>query len=441
MFGLKSSHIEDRLDKIEQDINHNKEIRHEISLLRRDVNDLHSIIMLKDASLYIPKKRRIVFIGTGQIHENVIQSYIWLYKLIQKGEIISDIEFMFVAVSELEEKLLANYGYPCKRWKYQTSLAYYLLETKVVVLSSHQYSHWGNNLLSHCISGAIRVQLWHGLPAKNIGLSGIADNMEFHFFVRLLQDSVMTQHICIQNSSQDAMEEYSRALPYAHQHVTGDARTDILFNEEYRQEFLRNKPVEIITDWIKNNQNAIKVVFAPTYREVPNGNLELYDRLLDVLANVDSKKVAIAIKLHVGIVLTTKQFLALKDVANKYGHLLIDYYDEIYSTFADFDAMIADYSSIRVDFAITGKPVLLWRYDLKQYKAKRQTDVVALFDEIDRVSEILPDRFDADIIIEKISQDIYKETRKALISENLPYLIDGQAAKRTLNIVLDVINN
>lgn len=441
MFGLKSSHLEDRLDKIERDINNNKDVRHEVSLLRRDVNDLHSIIMLKDASLCIPKKRRIVFIGTGQIHENVIQSYIWLCKLIQKGELVSDIEFMFVAVSDLEEKLLINYGYPCKRWRYQTSLAYYLLETKVVVLSSHQYSHWGDNLLSHCIVGAIRVQLWHGLPAKNIGLSGIPDNMEFHFFARLIQDSVMTQHVCIQNFAKDVAEEYGRALPYARQHVTGDARTDILFNEEYRQEFLQNKPVKIITDWIKNNQNAIKVVFAPTYREVPNGNLELYDRILDVLTNVDSKKVAMAIKLHVGIDLTAEKFVALKDAASKYGHLLIDYHDEIYSTFADFDAMIADYSSIRVDFAITGKPVLLWRYDLKQYKAKRQTDVVALFDEIDRVSEVLPDRFDADIIIEKVSQDVHKEARQTLIGENLPYLIDGQAAKRTLSVVLDVINN
>lgn len=443
MFGL--SEIKQKLYEIEKiiemsekgEVGKLQKVEKDISLLRRDVNDLHTIFMLKDASAHMPKKNRIVFIGTGQINENVVHAYIHLQQAIANKEIEFNGELLFLAVSETEERLFANFGFPCRRWHYQTSLAYYLLETKVVVLSSHQYSFWGNNLLNHCISGAIRVELWHGLPAKNIGLSGIPDNMEFHFFARLLQDSVMTKHVCIQNSNQDVVQEYRQAFPFAKQHVTGDSRVDILFNEAYRQQFLKNKPSKAITEWLKRSGDVLRVLFTPTYRQSKQANEVLYEKICEMLQKIDSKKVAVAIKLHVGISLPKKQYEDLRDLANKNGHLLIDYHDEVYSVFNDFDAMIADYSSIRVDFALTGKPILLWCYDLKEYKASRLTGRVDVFDKLDCTSEYLPDSFDEKILTEAITQDVMREERQQVVNNCLGLLVDGKASSRSIQAILE----
>lgn len=437
MNGLSEyfSHIEQQLKKTDSI----DTIKHQVSLLRRDVNDLHSILMLKNASKKIPKKNLLVFIGTGQINENVFHAYIHFQKALQLGKIKFDGEVLFIARTELEYNLLNNYGYPCEQWKYQNKLALKLLEAKAVVLSSHLYSFFGDCLLTHCVADAIKIQLWHGLPAKNIGLSCIDNPLEFHFFVRLLEDSVSADHVCIQNNNQDVINEYSRAFPFAKQHITGDCRTDILFNEGYRREFLKNKNNFIITEWIKLNKNNIKVLYAPTYRESAKSISEHYDKLLELLSIFDNQKVKLAIKLHIGIVLTNQQKLTIANLCEEKGHLFIESMDEVYSTFNDFDTIIVDYSSIRSEFALTGKPIFLWRFDKESYK--RPTDVVDTFSQLDNVSYELPSTISAENFVKTYMEDPKKDIRQLFVEKELQTFSNGSAAERTINVFLEVMKS
>jgi CDP-glycerol glycerophosphotransferase len=76
------------------------------------------------------------------------------------------------------------------------------------------------------------------------------------------------------------------------------------------------------------------------------------------------------------------------------------------------DVLVTDYSSVMFDFAVTGRPIVLYGYDLAKYSTKRglyvnlpeiapgpvlstSTDVVEALRSIDEVAAAHADRYDA----------------------------------------------
>lgn len=411
-----------------------KGIGEKLSILRRDVNDVHSMILLRNAAKILPKKNRLVFIGTGQLNENVLHAYLHFQRELKSGNIDFDGDVLFVAMAELEYKFVQSFGYPCEKWQYQPELSYYLLQTKAVVLSSHLWSIWGDNLLSHCVSNAIKIQLWHGLPAKTIACSVINNSMEYHHFVSLLEDSVSVDHICIQNDHSDVIAEYARAFPCAKQHVTGDCRSEIIFNKEYQREFLKHKENKTLINWLNKNKNDKKVLYTPTFRDSKDGNDELYNKLLELIDSLSKVGVKLAIKLHVAINFTKEKRKVLSLLCEKFGYILIDDLDEVYSVFNEFDGMITDYSSIRVDFALTGKPIFLWKFDAETYK--RKTDVIDLFVQLDQCSYELH----SDSILDLLVNDPKMAQRHEFVQKNLKFS-EGNTVDRTIKVFLDVMKS
>ncbi|MDY3277120.1 MAG: CDP-glycerol glycerophosphotransferase family protein [Staphylococcus chromogenes] len=414
------------------------EINQQLKVLRRDVNDLHSMLLLRSAASKLAKKNRLVFLGTGQINENVLHAYLHFYRALQQGKIEFSGEVLFIARTQIEYDLVKKFGYPCELWKYQAPLAYYLLETKVVVLASHAWSKWGNCLLSHCIAGAKKIQLWHGLPAKTIGASVIDDKMNFHHFASLLEDSASVDHVCIQNNNEDVIAEYARAFPSAQQHVTGDCRSDILFNEEYRKLFIKAKGGSKLQNWLNNNRDKIKILYAPTFRETPETKLQHYNKVMELISSLSGSNIRLAIKLHVACGFTPKQYAELSESCEKNGFILADNLDEVYSIFTEFDAMIADYSSIRIDYALTGNPIFLWDFDQDTYT--RTTDVINTFAELDSVSYKLPKDISIEAVERVLKDDPQKIERYAFVDKELKTFTNGNSAKRTIQVLLDVLN-
>lgn len=439
MLGEYFSNLEKEVNNISHLMKKNDEMARHLDGDRRDINDLHTILMLREASKKIPKKNRLVFIGTGQINENVVHAYLHFHKAIESKKIKFDGETLFIARSELEYQLITAFGFPCEVWHYQPLLTRYLLETKAVVFSSHLYSNWGDCLLTHCIADAIKIELWHGLPAKTIGAACITNELEFHFFSRLLYDSVNTDYVCIQNDKDDVKKAYSDCFPYAKQYVTGDVRTDILFNQSFREEYLKNKSSKLTKEWLDRNPDKFKLLYCPTYRETPSSIEIHYKKMLDLLKGIDNSQLLIAVKLHVGIVLTNEQKQELDQVCREKGFLFIDNFDEVYSVFNDFDGMIVDYSSIRSDFALTGKPIFLWRFDQNTYH--RTTDIVAAFGKLDKVSYELGQNIESTLLLECLRKDPLASQRKEVVEKELAEFSNGSSAERTIRVFLDVMES
>lgn len=441
MFEERLATLQQQIKIIDSESKVLKEIEDTFKILRRDIDDLHSIIMLRSLAEKLTKKKRIVFIGTGQINENVVHAYLHMQKMLQDSDIQFNGEIMFVARNGLEYDLIRNFGYPCEIWRHQSFLATYILESKVIVLSSHIFSEWGNNLLTHCASNATIVQLWHGLPAKSVGASVIKNASSFHNYARLFYDTAMVDHVCIQNFSQDVVDEYRRAFPRAIQHATGDVRTDMLFDDKYRQAFTQNKANQSFQHWLANQQGKTKILYTPTYRETLETTSDLFYKIKWFLSSLENFSVALAIKLHVATKFTLEQKQELEQICTQAGHFYFsDFRDEIYSAFTEFDAMLGDYSSIRADFALTGKPIFLWRFDETTYNKQREIDVVEAFAQLDEVSYHLSSEFQIDQLLNIIAKDEKHDIRQQFVNDHLKIFSDGHSAQRTIQVLLDIAN-
>lgn len=440
MFDAYFMSLENSLNTLIQDKNNDKnelaKIKADLSILRRDLNDMHSIVMLRDIAKKIKKENLIAFIGIGGLSENSVHAFIYCKLLQEKGKIDSNIEMIFIAQTQVEYDFLSSYDFDgVYLWQYQSSVAKKLLQAKTVVASTHLFSEWGRCLLSACVSSATVIQLWHGLPAKAIGMAGLADRGDFHFFARMLNDIINTNYVFIENSLSNTKQVYEASFPDCNLIDTGSIRLHQLFDEEYRQSFVGKKPNKAIPDWINQNQNQFKVLYVPTYRENKNLEIGLFNEIKSILQR-KYLGIGLAIKLHIAFNFNAHQIQELKNLAIQNGHLYIEKYDEVYSSFPDFDAMITDYSSIKIDFSVLGKPVFLYQFDKDAYA--RKTDVIELFGELDKVSYAL-NNFDE--LNELLSKDEKRVERENFVNHRLKGLLYNDSANKVINNIMKIHND
>ena len=109
-------------------------------------------------------------------------------------------------------------------------------------------------------------------------------------------------------------------------------------------------------------------------------------------------------------------------------------YDDINELYVISDLLITDYSSVFFDYAILGRPMLFYMYDMEEYRDEVRgfyIDINSLPGEVLKTEEELVDA------IEKIDYD--EERNRALLSRfNAEYnqMNDGKASQRLLDILL-----
>lgn len=433
--------LENTLNSVMQQCNNDKkqlaEVEKTLSILRRDLNDLHTIAMLRGVAQKIKKKNVIAFIGTGQLNENSLHAFLWAKMMQGRGELPQTIELMFLASNQSEYDFVVSYGFSdVYFWQYQSKLAFKLLYVNTIVVSTALISVWGNCLLPACFHNATKIQLWHGLPAKEIGIAPIDDTgIHFHFWARMLDDVIHTDYVFIENNLENTRKVYEASFPDCNLIDTGSIRLHQLFDEEYRQSFVGKKPNKAIPDWINQNQNQFKVLYVPTYRENKNLEIGLFNEIKSILQR-KYLGIGLAIKLHIAFNFNAHQIQELKNLAIQNGHLYIEKYDEVYSSFPDFDAMITDYSSIRIDFSVLGKPVFLYQFDKDAYA--RKTDVIELFGELDKVSYAL-NNFDE--LSELLSKDEKRVERENFVNHRLKGLLYNDSANKVISNIVKIHND
>lgn len=440
MFDAYFMNLENSLNMLIRDKNNDKneleKIKEDLFILRRDLNDIHSIVMLRDAAKKIKKENLIAFIGIGGLSENPIHAFIYCKLLQRQGEIDVGIEIIFIAQTQIEYDLLLSYGFDgVYIWQYQSSVAKKLLQARTVVVSTHLFSEWGGRcLLSACVSNANVIQLWHGLPAKVIGMAGLADRVDFHFFARMLNDVANTNYVFIENNLSNTKQVYEATYPGCVLEATGSIRLHILFDKIYREKFLQYKNSRLVSEWVEENKDGYRVLYCPTYREQIELQPEFFERIKSVLGHKNDV-FAVALKLHIGVNFSQEQMSELTRLASQNGHLVVDSLDEVYSSFPDFDAIITDYSSIRMDFAVLGKPVFLYQFDKDTYS--RETDVIELFSELDRVSYYLNDFSE---LAQILQADEKKIEREAFVNHRLRGMLYDDSANKVVNTILKIHN-
>lgn len=230
--------------------------------------------------------------------------------------------------------------------------------------------------------GAIKVNLWHGIPLKKINHDNKFDyarnprnkKEKFIFALRTLSDEKPEHYVL---TTSDYMKSiFESAFITKNIIVSGYPRNDcfhmkyenIMTDFEYKinQELAYYRSV----NYGDNKKKNKVVLYMPTFRDSETKFFDVinFDELHNFLLN---NNVLFCFKLHPKSKLSER---LNRTIYNKYSNFsIISNQTDPYSFLNEVDILITDYSSIYFDFLLTNRPIIFFDYDREEYlKSSRE---------------------------------------------------------------------
>lgn len=208
------------------------------------------------------------------------------------------------------------------------------------------------------------LNLWHGIPLKKIGmeqknLSWFTRKYYKYFFADNYEGVVTTSSHLVHIMSRSFLVEPERIK------VWGQPRNDVLFEEGEK------KLEDIFAEELPVYEKI--VLYAPTFRDHESTQLFPFqdmdrERLCQWL---EEKKIFLCIRLHLYDQTGYQWIQELDRTGSRIRFLNEDRTVDIMEALKEFDLLITDYSSIYMDYLLTGKPVLFLPYDQEEYLKER----------------------------------------------------------------------
>jgi CDP-glycerol glycerophosphotransferase len=206
--------------------------------------------------------------------------------------------------------------------------------------------------------GVTFLQTWHGTPLKRIGY----DNRYVHAhpaaFERDVREYTRWDYVISPNTFttgilRDAFRGFGGEIL-----EVGYPRNDVLNHPErdaIRAQVRRTLGIE---------DGRTAVLYAPTWRDdaVHERNSEGFALAFDVdeFARRLGEDHVLLTRLHFLVAAQLgRQGPCVRDVSD---------YEDVRDLYLAADVLVTDYSSVMFDFAVTGKPILLFTYDLARYR-------------------------------------------------------------------------
>jgi CDP-glycerol glycerophosphotransferase len=201
--------------------------------------------------------------------------------------------------------------------------------------------------------GTTYVQTWHGTPLKRIGHDierpRFADRAPF--LKRLDRD--IAQWDVLVSPNRFSTDVFRRAFRYQGRVIeTGYPRNDVLSSPE------ADAIGETARRQVGVPEGARTILYAPTWRDNAAFALELD---LGRLAAELGGDWFVLLRAHSSVADTVEAGLGA-GVAN------VSRYPDVSDLYLAADVLVTDYSSAMFDFAVTGKPMLFYTYDLAEYR-------------------------------------------------------------------------
>ena len=207
--------------------------------------------------------------------------------------------------------------------------------------------------------GMVFLQTWHGTALKRIGYDNWYVHAHPEGFERDVEEYRRWDYLVSPNAfTSEVMLTAFRGFQ-GEILETGYPRNDIL-NSPEREAVRARVRAEL---GIEDGRRV--VLYAPTWRdnlyhEQGPGSFELALDVDEVARRLGDDHVLL-LRLH---------FLVAEAAARRHGDMVRDVSDheDIRELYLAADALITDYSSCMFDFAITGKPLVFYTYDLAHYR-------------------------------------------------------------------------
>lgn len=133
--------------------------------------------------------------------------------------------------------------------------------------------------------------------------------------------------------------------------------------------FYSGHPRNIHLHTAQKHSGTMRVLYAPTYRWDVRGEKRLVQQIVDsgeeIQSCMERLNGELMIRLHPH---TWRNYSRVLDaLAEKFDRIKIDHEKDIYTTLADFDILISDYSSIAYDFVLLDRPIVFFNYDFDEF--------------------------------------------------------------------------
>jgi CDP-glycerol glycerophosphotransferase len=207
--------------------------------------------------------------------------------------------------------------------------------------------------------GQVIVQTWHGTPLKRIGFDFDNDWFSDTAYLEALEHEGKQWSVLLSPNS-FSTPIFKRAFHYEGEILeSGYPRNDVLLADD------REKQAEQVKRALGLPEGKKIVLYAPTWREDRvrhNGGHQLDLRLdLEQARKALGEDHVLLIRPHAHVV---------EPVPGQGDGFVWDVgsYPDIQDLYLIADVLVTDYSSVMFDFAITGRPILFFTYDLEHYR-------------------------------------------------------------------------
>ena len=215
------------------------------------------------------------------------------------------------------------------------------------------------------VDGMKWVQLWHGTGLfKKFGYDLLNDEdkkiMEM-FAPKIDLVSVSSENV-VDTYARNFYVDKSKVKPF------GVPRNDFYNEEHLSDAYLSDLRASFEKDFPQLKGKKL-VLYAPTFREDPKNNavFDYFD--IDKFINELGEEYALSIRLHPNYrnFCDEEHNIDLEELSNRYDIINFTGLKDGQKLLLLSDILIADYSSIMVDYTILKKPIVLFAYDLDDY--------------------------------------------------------------------------
>ena len=384
------------------------------------------IVFLKSWIIYFPagffykrKKNLWLFIGRddGRFLDNV--KYLYLYVENLKN---NKIDYYFITQNKnifntlKENRIRAIYHPTHESFRL-------LLSCEKIIIDSDQ---WIDKYKYQLCWGAEKIQLWHGSGIKRIELDNPKSKPYRKW--RFLTGRFFKYDLLTASSEFFAKNYFKPAFNYKKMVVTGFPRNDVFYN--YKENYLINTDKKTLDKCITEKGKGKKIILiAPTFRDTGG------DPVTDGAINIQKLKRFAELNRLI-FVFKFHPHPKFNYLINQCSNIL--FYDndkDVYPFMSICNLLITDYSSIYIDFLLTGKPVLFFCYDYEKYVGKDRGmkfdyEYIACGPKTRNQEEM-----ESEILKLLKNNGYFKKERKEILDISFDFQ-DGKSSERIYNIIL-----
>lgn len=248
--------------------------------------------------------------------------------------------------------------------------AYYLYSLKGIWFALrakvYLYDNYSKDICFTLSGGAIKINLWHGIPLKKIQNDNQFDvvrnpknfTQKLRWALRRISDEKPTDYIIV--TSDYLRSIFSSAFNTQNTIICGYPRNDFLISDCINN-IMTDDEKHICNILEKKTKNNKIILYMPTFRESEYRFFEVIS-IDEFETYLRKHNFVFFVKLHPKSKINDK----FMEVQSEYIKIINPYQDP-YLLLRQVDVLITDYSSIYFDFLLLGKSIVFFPYDLSEY--------------------------------------------------------------------------